>query len=151
MTSTLRRSVRFAVRAACVAMLASFASGCGSSGEGGASGAVADVKGDPARGEALYQQCAACHSLQANGAGPRHCELFGRPAGTVPDFEYSQAMRESGLVWNVQTLDEFLTSPITYVSGTKMGFAGFSDAAERADVIAYLHQVNHDPASCPAS
>ncbi|WP_407700580.1 c-type cytochrome [Steroidobacter gossypii] len=113
--------------------------------------AAATVKGDAARGEQLYQQCAACHSLQQNGAGPMHCQLFGRPAGTVPDFEYSQAMRDSGLVWDAQTLDEFLTSPITYVSGTKMGFAGFSDAGDRADVIAYLHQANNDPATCPAS
>jgi cytochrome c len=67
----------------------------------------------------------------------------------VPGFEYSQAMRDAGLVWNVQTLDEFLTSPITYVSGTKMGFAGFSDASDRADVIAYLYRANNDPASCP--
>jgi cytochrome c len=78
-----------------------------------------------------------------------HCQLFGRSAGTVPNFEYSQAMRDAGVVWNVQTLDEFLTSPITYVSGTKMGFAGFSDATDRADVIAYLYRANRDPAVCP--
>ncbi|WP_116813791.1 c-type cytochrome [Steroidobacter cummioxidans] len=136
--------------AVCVAMLAVLAAGCSGGSSGAGSTAAAEVKGDPVRGEQLYQQCAACHSLPANAAGPRHCQLFGRAAGTVPDFEYSQAMRDSGLVWDVRTLDEFLTSPITYVSGTMMGFAGFSDAADRADVIAYLHRANNDPATCPA-
>ena len=144
MNSTLRSAVY-------VAMLASLAAGCGSSsGDGSATAGGADeVKGDPVRGEQLYQQCAACHTLAANATGPMHCQLFGRPAGTAPGFEYSQAMRDSGLVWNVQSLDEFLTSPFTYVSGTKMGFAGFSDAADRADVIAYLYRANHDPTICP--
>ncbi|HWK50913.1 MAG TPA: c-type cytochrome [Steroidobacter sp.] len=144
MNSTLRLTV-------CAALLAGLV-GCGgsSTGEGTASAGAA-VTGDPVRGEELYQQCAACHQLQANAAGPMHCRLFGRAAGTVPDFEYSQAMRESGLVWNAETLDEFLTSPFTYVSGTKMGFAGFSESADRADVIAYLQRANNDPATCPAS
>nr|WP_298721336.1 cytochrome c family protein [uncultured Steroidobacter sp.] len=145
MNSILRSAV-------CIGLLAGLIGGCGrnSTGEGAASAAEA-VTGDPVRGEQLYQQCAACHQLQANAAGPMHCRLFGRKAGSVPDFEYSEAMRASGLVWSVQTLDEFLTSPFTYVAGTKMGFAGFSDAADRADVIAYLHRANDDPATCPAS
>jgi cytochrome c len=58
-------------------------------------------------------------------------------------------MQASGIVWDPQKLNEFLTSPIAYVSGTKMGFAGFEGAADRADVIAYLVQANHDPAVCP--
>lgn len=123
--------------------------GGGSSGEGSATAAATEAKGDPVRGEQLYQQCAACHTLQANAAGPMHCQLVGRAAGSVQGFEYSQAMKESGLVWSAQTLDEFLTSPFTYVTGTKMGFAGFSEAADRADVIAYLYRANNDPATCP--
>lgn len=142
MTSKLRSAIW-------VALLASLTGCGGSSGDGPATAAAAAVKGDAAHGEQLYQQCAACHSLKQNAAGPMHCQLFGRSAGTVPGFEYSQAMRDSGLVWDAQTLDEFLTSPIAYVSGTKMGFAGFSDAGDRADVIAYLHQANNDPATCP--
>lgn len=143
MISTLRSAV-------CVALLAGLTGCGGSSGQGPATAQAAASKGDAAHGEQLYQQCAACHSLKQNAAGPMHCQLFGRSAGTVPDFQYSEAMRDSGLVWDDQTLDEFLTSPITYVSGTKMGFAGFSDPGDRADVIAYLHQANNDPATCPA-
>jgi cytochrome c len=113
---------------------------------GGGESAVA--KGDPVRGKELYKQCSGCHQLQANSTGPKHCGLIGRPAASVLDFEYSQAMRDSGLVWNPTTLDEFLTSPISYVPGTMMGFAGFPDAADRADVIAYLQQANNDPSVC---
>jgi cytochrome c len=123
--------------------------GCGNS--PGSGSATLQAKGDPVRGEQLYQQCAACHQLQSNATGPMHCHLIGRAAGSVPNFAYSEAMRDSGLVWNAQTLDEFLISPIAYVSGTKMGFAGFNDAADRADVIAYLYKVNGDPAICPSS
>lgn len=145
MNSTLRS-------AACIALLAGFTVGCGGGPSGDASviAGGAEVTGDPVRGEQLYQQCAACHTLQANATGPMHCRLFGRAAGTVPGFEYSPAMQESGVVWSAQTLDEFLASPITYVSGTKMGFAGFSEPADRADVIAYLYRANNDPATCPA-
>ena len=107
------------------------------------------VKGDAVHGKELYEVCAGCHKLQTNSVGPKHCGLFGRPAGTVPGFVYSEAMRTSGIVWDAQKLDEFLTSPIEYVNGTLMGFAGFSESSERADVIAYLYQVNNDPAVCP--
>jgi cytochrome c len=78
-----------------------------------------------------------------------HCGVIGRPAGTAPGFDYSEAMKASGIVWDPQKLDEFLTSPIAYVSGTKMGFAGFDNPADRADVIAYIVQANQDPAVCP--
>lgn len=106
-------------------------------------------QGDMTRGQELYAQCAACHKLQENSVGPMHCGLIGRAAGSVPGFEYSEAMKNSGLVWNVKTLDEFLVSPIAYVSGTKMGFAGLPDEKDRADVIAYLQHANDDPVLCP--
>lgn len=107
------------------------------------------VPGDPVRGKELYEQCAACHHLTQNSVGPMHCGLFGRKAGTVATFDYSEAMRDSGIVWDVETLDGFLTMPFSYVSGTRMGFAGFSSATDRQDVIAYLHQANNDPTVCP--
>jgi cytochrome c len=104
--------------------------------------------GDAARGGELYaKECAACHSLTANTDAPLHCELIGRRAGTVPGFAYSEAMRSSGLVWDEKTLDEFLTSPFIFLPGTIMGFPGFPDATDRADVIAYLRQVSNDPGS----
>ncbi len=104
--------------------------------------------GDADRGRELYaQECAACHSLNANADAPLHCGLMGRKAGTVPGFAYSEAMRSSGLVWDEQNLDEFLTAPFVVLPGTIMGFPGFTEAADRADVIAYLREVS-DPAQC---
>lgn len=114
-------------------------------------GETAVVAGNATHGKELYTQCQACHKLTENFVGPHHCGLIGRAAGSVPDFEYSEAMKASGITWTPKTLDEFLTSPIAYVSGTKMGFAGFDSAGDRADVIAWLAQVNADPAACPKS
>ena len=72
--------------------------------------------------------------------GPRHCGVFGRKAGTVAGFDYSEAMRRSGIVWNATTLDRFLAGPMVAMPGTTMGYAGVEDARERADLIAYLRQ-----------
>lgn len=120
--------------------LASLLVGCGGS---------SAPKGDVAHGKELYAQCAGCHQLPQNSIGPMHCGLIGRPAGTVPGFEYSEAMKASGIVWDEQKLDEFMVSPIAYVVGTKMGFAGFQEPKDRADLIAYLVQANGDPSVCP--
>jgi len=105
--------------------------------------------GDPVHGKEIFVECAGCHKLQENSTGPKHCGLIGRPAGSVPGFDYSEAMKNSGLTWDEKTLDEFLTMPIAYVNGTRMGFAGLRNPQDRADVIAYLRQVDADPAMCP--
>ena len=102
-----------------------------------ASSAVATA-GDPRHGEEIYARCGACHSLESDRTGPRHCGLFGRRAGSVPGFAYSAAMKNSGIVWDARTLDRFLTNPLRAVPGTTMGYAGIDDAQERADLIAYL-------------
>ena len=94
--------------------------------------------GDPGRGEAIYARCQACHALAYDRTGPRHCGLIGRRAGVVEDFGYTEAMKRSGIVWNAVTLDRFLANPLATVPGTSMGYAGIADAAERADLIAYL-------------
>lgn len=77
--------------------------------------------------------------------GPRHCGLYGRRAGSVPGFDYSPAMRRSGIVWNDKTLDRFIGNPGKTVPGTSMGYAGVKDKKERADLIAYLKQANQTP------
>lgn len=100
---------------------------------------------DPNNGAVIYERCAACHALAYDRTGPRHCGLFGRRAGSVPGFEYSASMKQSGIVWTEKNLDRFLTSPLTVVPGTAMGYAGIADAKERADLIAYLKQVNASP------
>lgn len=94
--------------------------------------------GDAGAGEAVYERCAACHSLAHDRAGPRHCGLFGRRAGSVAGFPYSDAMKRSKIVWSDATLDRFLADPMRAVPGTSMGYAGVSSDRERKDLIAYL-------------
>ncbi|MCD6674377.1 MAG: cytochrome c family protein, partial [Burkholderiaceae bacterium] len=66
--------------------------------------------------------------------------------GSVPGFDYSDAMKRSGIVWNAKTLDRFLADPMKAVPGTTMGYAGVKDPKERADLIAFLVQQSDGPA-----
>lgn len=95
-------------------------------------------QGDARRGEVIYERCQACHSLQRNRSGPRHCGLIGRQAGSLEGYAYSPALKASGLVWSENTLDRFLENPFKAVPGTRMGYAGVKDPQERADLIAFL-------------
>ena len=101
---------------------------------------AAAAAGDAKRGEQLYARCAACHALAYDRVGPRHCGLMGRPAGSIAGFDYSAAMKNSGIVWTAKTLDRFLAAPMQRVPGTTMTYAGVPDAKERADLVAYLEQ-----------
>ena len=96
--------------------------------------ATADAK----RGEAVYSRCLACHAIEYDRTGPRHCGLIGRRAGSIPGFNYSDAMKRSGITWNAKSLDRFIENPLKTVPGTAMGYDGVKDAKERADLIAYL-------------
>ena len=107
--------------------------------------AVAFAAGDAKHGAEIYERCAACHSIAQDRTGPHHCGLFGRRAGTVPGFAYSDAMKHSGIVWNERTLDRFIANPLKAVPGTSMGYAGVSDAKERRDLIAYLRSAGPCP------
>ena len=107
----------------------------------------ARADGDPARGAEVYRRCMACHSIDHDLVGPRHAGLFGRKAGSVAGFNYSPAMRNSGIVWDATTLDVFLRNPQARVPGSYMTFAGLPDDQERADVIAYLKQATAIPAA----
>jgi cytochrome c len=100
--------------------------------------AGAAVAADVKKGEELYGRCLACHALEYDRVGPRHCGVFGRRAGAVQGFAYSDAMKRSGLIWNEKTLDRFLGDPMKTVPGTTMTYAGVPEAKERADLIAYL-------------
>jgi cytochrome c len=106
---------------------------------------AAEAAGDPTRGEQIYKRCQGCHSIEANRVGPRHQGLFGRQAGSLTDYNYSKAMKASGIVWDETTLDQFIANPRGVVPGTKMPFAGIADAQERADLIAYLKQATAMP------
>jgi cytochrome c len=105
-------------------------------------GAGAAAQGEAQRGKEIYARCAACHALGYDRVGPRHCGLLGRKAGSVAGFDYSPAMKSSGIVWTRQALDRFLAAPLERVPGTTMTYAGIPDARERADLIAYLASAN---------
>jgi cytochrome c len=96
--------------------------------------------GDPARGEGRFQECAACHKLDAgsNGVGPSLHGIFERKAGELADFRYSPALKRSGITWSAQTLEAYLTDPQALVPGNRMPYAGMADPQARADLIAYL-------------
>jgi cytochrome c len=99
--------------------------------------AGADMK----RGQLLSLACAACHSLGAGEktiVGPNLHDMFGRRAGAVEGFDYSLALRSSGLVWTPRALDAWLADPASFVVGTKMTFTGYRSAEDRRDLIAYL-------------
>ena len=88
----------------------------------------------------VFNQCAACHSTERgeHGIGPSLAGVFGRRAGTAAGFEFSQAMKDSGLTWNQANLDRYLTDPRGVVPGTTMAYNGVKDAAQRQAVINYL-------------
>jgi cytochrome c len=104
-------------------------------------GAVADATAaDAERGKELYEsRCGGCHSLDANRVGPAHRGVFGRTAGTAPDFNYSTAVKRSGVVWNEGTLDAWLTNPQALIPGQRMNFR-IALPEDRTDIIAYLRQ-----------
>jgi cytochrome c len=99
--------------------------------------AMTAVQGDPIRGKTLYQGCMACHSIDDNDLGPRHRGVVGRRAGSIEDYSYSPALKNSGLTWDEATLDRWLTNPSALVPGTKMFFK-LDAAQDRADIISYL-------------
>jgi cytochrome c len=98
------------------------------------------VPGDAAHGKTLYQACQACHSIDENDLGPKHRGVIGRRAGSLADYNYSLALKNSGLTWNPTTLDRWLSNPSALVPGTKMYFQ-IADAQTRADIIAYLAEL----------
>jgi len=101
-------------------------------------GAAADI----AAGQALFNRCKICHSLEAgkNMVGPSLHGLFGRKAGTSDGFTFSEAMKESGILWDDDTLTKYLHDPKQVVPGGKMAFPGIKDDQQIADLLAYLHQ-----------
>lgn len=100
---------------------------------------------DTVHGEQVYARCLACHALAYDRVGPRHCGLLGRRAGSLPGFNYSEAMKNSRITWDEKTLDLFLAGPLKTVPGSTMTYDGIADPKDRSDLIAYLRQVNKTP------
>lgn len=90
--------------------------------------------------DVFAENCAECHSVKEgkNKKGPSLFAVLGRKAGTVADVAYSDAMKQSGISWTPDKLDAYITDPRKAVPGGKMKFDGLNNAAERADLIAYL-------------
>lgn len=117
--------------------------------EAGEGAAVAEpianrlAKADVAKGEATFAKCKACHTVAqggANGIGPNLWGIVGMAqAAGHGGFAYSDALKAKGGKWDFASLDEWLASPAKYATGTKMSFAGITDAQQRADVILYLN------------
>jgi cytochrome c len=105
-------------------------------------GGTARAEGDPARGEVKFQECAACHKLEAgvNNVGPSLHGVMGRKAGEISDFRYSPAIKRSGITWTPETIDKFITEPQAMVPANRMPYAGMANPADRADLIAYLQK-----------
>jgi cytochrome c len=115
----------------------------------GGAGALAQSGGDPAAGEKVFRTCRQCHHIgrgATNFYGPVLNGLIDRPAGSVPGYNYSEANKTSGKVWDVPTLTSYLRQPQHDVPKTYMTFAGFKNDKDIADVIAYIAQYDRSGA-----
>ena len=98
---------------------------------------------DAQKGAAVFNICLACHAIgpgAQNKIGPELNGLDGRKAGTVPNFEYSDANKNSGIVWNEGTFEEYIKNPAAKVPGTKMIFPGIKNDQQAKDLWAYVSQ-----------
>lgn len=110
------------------------------------------AKADPAKGQTLAKVCATCHGFDKGGAnkvGPNLYGVVGRAKAEAAGFAYSDALKGKGGKWSFEDLNAFITSPKTFAPGTKMGYAGETDAGKRADIIAYLRSLSDSPVPLP--
>ena len=92
---------------------------------------------DAEHGKTIFKPC--CHATDhANRVGPGLGGLIGRKAGTVPGFPYSDAMKESDVVWDAKILNAYVESPQQVVPGNRMPYAGLKNPTDRMDLVAYL-------------
>jgi cytochrome c len=102
---------------------------------------------DLAAGEQSFKKCLPCHAVgegAANKVGPELNGIDGRKAGTAPGYSYSDANKNSGMVWNEATFKEYIVNPMAKIPGTKMAFPGIKNETEIANLWAYLKQFGPD-------
>jgi cytochrome c len=118
-----------------LSLLVSF--GCGSSDSPQRQAELAE------RGERLFASCAACHSEGSDAllVGPSLKGVYGRHAGTVPGFRYSQALTSSAVVWDADSIGSLLRDPDGYIPGINMTFTPLADATDVEALIVYLRQL----------
>jgi len=105
------------------------------------------AQGDAARGQRVFNACAPCHSLRPdqNMTGPSLAQLWHRQAGGLASFpRYSPALKSSGIIWEDQTLDEWLKGPQQFIPGNEMTFPGLRNAQQRADLLAFLKDATQE-------
>lgn len=108
---------------------------------------------DAAAGATVFKKCMSCHAVgegAPNKQGQELNGLIGRPAASIAGYQYSDAMKASGLTWDEPTLTQYLKSPKAMVPGTKMAFPGLKADTDIANVIAYLKQFAADGTRAPA-
>jgi cytochrome c len=109
--------------------------------------ASAALAQDVAAGKTSFNKCLACHSIgegAKNKVGPELNGLDGRKSGTAPDYNYSDANKNSGITWNEAQFKEYIKDPKAKIPGTKMAFAGIKNEKEVNDLWAYLSQYDKD-------
>jgi cytochrome c len=110
--------------------------------ESAISAGAGDAAANPTLGASppAFGICRSCHSVEKGQTvvGPSLFGVYGTRAGDVPGYDFSPALKQSGLVWNDATLDKWLANPVGLVPGTRMGYAGQADPAKRQQIIAYL-------------
>jgi cytochrome c len=112
-----------------------------------AMGGLALAAGDLTAGEKVFAKCKACHQVgegARNAVGPQLNGLDGRTAGSAEGYNYSGAMKSSGIVWNEASFKEYIKNPKAKVAGTKMIYAGLAADKDQDDVWAYLAQFGAD-------
>ena len=108
--------------------------------------------GDIEHGAMVFKKCAACHSINQDGAnkiGPKLWGIIFRPVGSISDYKYSKALASYGKEWSFEELNGFLIKPSKWIKGNKMGFAGLKKEKDRASVILYLNQNSDNPKPLP--
>jgi cytochrome c len=109
--------------------------------------ASAALAQDAEAGKASFNKCLACHAIgedAKNKVGPELNGLDGRKSGTVPDYNYSDANKNSGITWNEASFKEYIKDPKAKVPGTKMAFSGIKKEQEVNDLWAYVSQFDKD-------
>ena len=105
---------------------------------------VARADGDAARGEKLYDDCVACHPVEAgvHGIGPTLHGIVGRKVGDIADYRYSAALRRSAIFFDEGSPGISSDKHVASVPANRMPYAGMTNAGDRADLIAYLQKVS---------
>lgn len=119
---------------------------------GTASAQDAPAAGDPALGEKVFTKCKSCHQIGEgahNAVGPELNGLIGRHSASIATYNYSEAMKKAGWVWDEATFKDYIKDPKAKVPGTKMAFAGLTKQSDIDNVTAYLKSFDAEGKKVP--